>query len=71
MQTLKRALEADPTDALAHFNMACYRAVQDRVPEAIALLRNAFDLNPKLKPLARQEEDLFSLRELPEFQSLL
>ncbi len=71
VQTLKRALEADPTDALAHFNMACYRAVQDRVPEAIALLRNAFDLNPKLKPLARQEEDLFSLRELPEFQSLL
>ena len=71
VQTLKRALEANPADALAHFNMACYRAVQERVPEAIALLQNAFDLDPQLKPLARQEEDFETIRNLPEFQDLL
>lgn len=69
--TLQRALEADPTDALAHFNMACYRAVQDRVTEAIALLKSALALDPKLKTLAKQEEDFNAIRHLPEFKKLV
>lgn len=71
VETLQRAFEADPKDALAHFNMACYRAVQNRPHEALELLKNALMLNPKLKALVRTEEDLASLRELPEFKKLL
>ena len=70
-ETLQRALQADPRDALAHFNLACYRAVQHRVPEALALLKDAFHLDPKLKKLAGAEEDFKTLRDLPEFRELL
>jgi tetratricopeptide (TPR) repeat protein len=71
VETLQRAFEANPKDALAHFNMACYRAVQNRPQEALALLARALTLDPKLKALAKTERDFDSLRELPEFQRLL
>lgn len=71
VDTLQHAFDADPKDALAHFNMACYRAVQQRPREALELLRDALHLDPKLKPLARAEPDLESLRPLPEFQQLV
>jgi tetratricopeptide (TPR) repeat protein len=70
-ETLQRAFAANPRDALAHFNMACYRAVQHRTEEALALLRNALQLNPKLKALARTETDFAAVRNLPEFQKLI
>ena len=69
--TLQQAFTVNPRDALANFNMACYRAVQNRPTEALALLRNAFDLDPKLRALAKAEEDFNSIRALPEFQKLL
>lgn len=70
-ETLQRAFAANPRDALAHFNLACYRAVQHRTEEALALLRNALELNPKLKALARTETDFAAVRDLPEFQKLI
>jgi len=69
--TLQRAFAANPSDPLAHFNMACYRAVQHRTKEALALLRHALDLDPKLRTIAKAEHDLDALRTLPEFQRLL
>ena len=69
--TLQRAFDANPQDALAHYNMACYRAVQHRQQEAIELLQNALHLDPKLKALAKAEPDFAGLREVPAFQKLL
>jgi tetratricopeptide (TPR) repeat protein len=69
--TLQRAFVANPSDPLAHFNMACYRAVQHRTTEALELLRNALSLDPKLKSLAQAEHDFDEIRRLPEFQRLL
>src|SRR5947208_16847881 len=57
VETLQRAFAANPRDALAHFNMACYRAVQHRTQEALALLRHALDLDPKLRTIAKAEHD--------------
>ena len=71
VETLQHAFAANPRDALAHFNMACYRAVQNRPAEALALLRDAVQLDPKLKRLARAEPDLTRLRELPEFRQMV
>jgi tetratricopeptide (TPR) repeat protein len=71
VQTLQRAFEANPRDPLAHFNMACYRAVLNQSREALELLRNALSLDPKLKDLARAEPDFNGIRELPEFKQLL
>jgi predicted Zn-dependent protease len=70
-ETLQRAFVANPRNALAHFNMACYRAVQHRTKEALALLKNALHLNPKLKELAKAEPDFATVRDLPEFQELV
>jgi tetratricopeptide (TPR) repeat protein len=69
--TLQHAFDANPRDALAHFNMACYRAVQNRPDEAMEELRSALRLEPKLKGLARVEPDLRGLREMPEFGRLV
>ena len=69
--TLQQAFTANPRDALANFNLACYRAVQNRPSEALELLRNALDLDPKLRMLAKAEEDFKSIRALPEFQKLI
>jgi Flp pilus assembly protein TadD len=71
VETLQRAFDANPKDALAHFNMACYRAVQQKTSEALTLLRNALHLDPKLKGLARAEHDFDSIRELPEFKQIV
>ena len=43
----------------------------DRPSEALELLRNALDLDPKLRMLAKAEEDFKSIRALPEFQKLI
>ncbi len=71
VETLQHAFDANPRDALAHFNMACYRAVQLRTSEALELLRSAFHLDPKLRTLAKAEHDFDQLRKTPEFQKLL
>jgi tetratricopeptide (TPR) repeat protein len=71
VNTLQRAFDANPQDALAHYNMACYRAVQNREQEALELLKNALHLNPKLRVLAKAEPDFAGLREVPAFQKLL
>jgi len=71
VDTLRHAFDANPRDALAHFNMACYRAVQHRTEEALQLLGDALHLDPKLKPLARLEHDFDEMRSLPEFQKLV
>ena len=69
--TLQRAFDANPRDALANFNMACYRAVQNRPTEALELLRDALRLDPKLRTMAKVEQDFESIRALPAFQELL
>jgi len=69
--TLQRAFDANPQDALAHYNMACYRAVQQRTPEALEMLKNALHLDPKLKALAKAEPDFADLRGTPAFQEVL
>jgi tetratricopeptide (TPR) repeat protein len=71
VEALQRAFKADPRNALAHFNLACYRAVQNRTQEALDLLRYAIRLDPKLKRLAAAEPDFKHLRQVPEFCALL
>ena len=51
--------------------MACYRAQQHRTDEALELLKNALQLDPKLKALARTEPDFAEVRELSEFKTLV
>lgn len=54
----------------ALYNLACFYALNGDAGRAIELLRQAFPLRPDLVEWSKQDGDLTSLRELPEYQSL-
>jgi len=66
------ALELNPGDAQAHYNLACLRAGEGRPDAALGHLALALELKPgRYGPMAREDPDLASCRDRPEFQALL
>jgi hypothetical protein len=55
----------------AHYNLACFFALNNMAAEALDELRQAFPQRPDLIAWAREDHDLDSLRETPEFQALV
>jgi Flp pilus assembly protein TadD len=55
---LLRAQALHPKHALIAFNLACYASVTARIEEAKARLRQAIDLDGRLRTLAIADEDL-------------
>lgn len=55
----------------AVYNLACAYTLSGKRTEALALLPEAFDLEPSLKAWAREDTDLDSLRGDPDFATLL
>jgi len=53
------------------YNLACFYALQDKPQRALALLKIAFKRAPNLIEWSKQDSDLDSLRELPEFQAMV
>jgi tetratricopeptide (TPR) repeat protein len=62
-----------PPSALgsALYNLACARADQDRLDEALDLLAEAFPLRPDFKQAAQQDADLAALHNDPRFKALV
>jgi hypothetical protein len=56
--------------ALALYNLACFCALDGEKHRAIELLREALPLREDLIEWSKQDSDLDSLRELPEYQAL-
>jgi tetratricopeptide (TPR) repeat protein len=56
--------------ANAIYNLGCYYALRGQSAEAIAQVREALAVNPTLTDLSKEDGDLVSLRELPEYQAL-
>lgn len=54
----------------AIYNFGCFLALHGDRAEAIECVRESFALRPDLLGFSRQDPDLNSLRELPEFQAL-
>jgi hypothetical protein len=52
------------------YNLACFYALQSRPGRAVELLTQSFEHNPGLIDWSREDSDLDSLRDLPEFQAL-
>ncbi len=52
------------------YNLARFYALSGQHPEAIRILRKALKLNPKLIEQSKEEPDLSSVREQPEYKSL-
>jgi tetratricopeptide (TPR) repeat protein len=56
--------------ANAVYNLGCYYALRGRSADAIAQVREALAVNPKLADLAKEDVDLVSLHDVPEYQAL-
>ncbi len=61
---LLRALALHPKEIMLHFNLACYAAVTGRISEATERLKHAISLDPHVKQMALEDDDLISLREI-------
>jgi len=67
-----RAASAPPlVMGTALYNLACARARQGRVDEAIAAIEEAFRIRPEMKEQAGADADLEPLRDDPRFQELV
>ncbi len=54
----------------AVYNLGCFYATHGQSTEAIVQVREALAVNPKLTDFSKEDVDLVSLHELPEYQSL-
>jgi tetratricopeptide (TPR) repeat protein len=63
--------ESDTWQGRTQYNLACFYALHDKPQQALALLKTAMKLSPNLLEWSKQDNDLDSLREMPEFQALV
>ncbi len=70
IESLEEALAVDPSDALVHYNLACYWAVANSSRQALAYLERAFELEDQYRVLVHEEPDFDTIRSDPGFQSL-
>jgi len=68
LETLCRRFPEEP---IGPYNLACYYALDGRRDQVIDLLHRAIRMESAYRELARKEEDFLSLREDPEFRSLI
>jgi tetratricopeptide (TPR) repeat protein len=68
--TMARLFGKEDQYANAVYNLGCYYALGGRSAEAIAQVREALAVNPMLSEAMKEDVDLVSLRDLPEYQAL-
>ncbi len=61
----------EAAEMFTRYNLACYYALHGQQSNALAQLRLALPMRPDLVVIAREDHDLDSLRDDPEFKSLL
>jgi tetratricopeptide (TPR) repeat protein len=70
IEALESALEADPSLAILHYNLACYWSLAGNVKLAVAYLSQAFELEPEYRELVQHERDFDPVRNHPHFLAL-
>ncbi len=71
IEALEEALSVDPSDALIHYNLACYWSLANNKRKALAHLSRAFDLKEEYRALVASESDFDPIRSEPAFQALV
>ena len=71
LQVDKRLVQLRPSDALAHYNLACSYALLRRPDQAIKTLRRAVELGYRDFRYMREDRDLDTIRHDPRFRQLL
>ena len=70
VQTMERAVEAEPGNALVHYNLACYLSLAGDKDRALAHLSRAFARDARYRRLVHDEPDFDPIRSDPDFQAL-
>jgi len=71
LQIDQRLVQLRPSDALAHYNLACSYALLNRAEQSIKTLRRAIELGYRDFRYMREDHDLDSIRHDPRFRQLL
>ena len=71
LQVDRRLVQLRPTDALAHYNLACSYALLKRNEPAHKTLRRAVELGYRDFRYMREDHDLDSIKHDPRFRQLL
>jgi tetratricopeptide (TPR) repeat protein len=71
LQAADAAIRIDEANAAAHYHRACALARLGRATAAMAALKQAIELDEDMADNIAEEEDLQSLKRLPEFKKLL
>ncbi|MHC4398233.1 MAG: TPR end-of-group domain-containing protein [Planctomycetota bacterium] len=70
VEAMERATESEPSDALVHYNLACYLSLAGKKEKALAHLSQALAIDSHYRELAHEEPDFDPIRSDPEFQAL-
>ena len=70
IQALEEALAADSSEAIVHYNLACYWSLANNAKLAVAYLSRAFDIDCNFRDLVAEETDFDPLRNHPDFLAL-
>lgn len=70
IEALEEALAIDSSQAIVHYNLACYWSLAGNPAFATGYLSHAFELNPDYRDLVDSEKDFDPIRRYPEFRQL-
>ena len=70
ISSLENALGVDPSEAILHYNLACYWCLAKNKERTLDYLATAFEIDPNYRDMVHDETDFDSLRHDPDFQSL-
>ena len=68
---MEQAIECEPNNAIAHYNLACYLALDVQVQPCVVQLTEALKLEPQFRVYIADETDFDPVRDHPDFQSLV
>jgi len=71
IQSLEEALELAGSEAIVHYNLACYWSLAGNRKLALKYLAQALDIDPNYRDLVPEEHDFDAIRSDPEFQALM
>jgi tetratricopeptide (TPR) repeat protein len=71
IQAIRSALNADPSEALLHYNLACYLSLAGDKDGALVHLSRALSADPHYRSLVDNESDFDPIRSDPDFQALI
>jgi len=71
IESLEAALVADPSEAIIHYNLACYWSLAGDKDSALRYLAQALSIDPDCRQLIDEEPDFDPIRYDPDFQALL